>query len=49
MERVRIRGGLMGTIDIQATLTRIPQGADTFIRVDGHSRSSGCHICLSTD
>jgi len=42
-------GPVGGSIGMQATLTRIAQGANTFIRADGHSRSSGCHIRLSAD
>ena len=38
-----------GTIDMHATLNRIAQGAHTFIRADGYSRSSGSHVRLSAD
>lgn len=46
---VSMWSGGEGAADMQATLTRISQGANTFIRADGHSRPSGCHVRLSAD
>lgn len=39
----------IGGTDARVTLIRITQRADTFIRTDGHSRSSRRHLRLSTD
>ena len=42
-------GGLMRIGGMRATLTRIPQGANAFVRSNGHSRPSGRHVRISVD